>query len=497
MEVEQVDDHPDDDKQLLIGFDGREAIKNNWNSFSSVQECLDFVKRFRLQHQLHHPSIDPVINMFVAAGVSRNELAREILNNYVNIMKQKISLLDQTQLKELLDCSFRYMTVPEMASVPIAVLENLTHVDQSVWDDIVRNGIECAPYTELPISLKHRIWLYDKGTYLYELETLLGNVEPASAPSMASIISPPSADRKKVRNDVLKDLLKLATVAGQLQLEQVAEAVLAQVRNSSTQAQRVAVANLFHEFVVTINDRSARDASEGSEVAWSQVVKCGRILGNVGGHERQLSPSEADFLLLGASERCSGREYVHLLMCSTYSRDFMAEQLTIGLWHSRGYIGEGERPEFMESAEKHLRSDSISMKLATLLLHTLRAKQLVVEGAAVPMEEVESAFSGTFPLLLHEMHVDFTQREEQRHKSNPNQPNDKLRTSMTAGSIDRCVVTTYCVQCLRFRDPFAMSRYRMVLDQVASISDPVEEAREMAIANHCIAMIYQDDHFSN
>lgn len=478
MDVEQAGQDEGLIDGLLISYAGKDAIKEAWERYvvtgGTVEHAKEFIRSFREKHRLQHESIDEVVNLLEAAGVPRSQLARDIMNNLVHLFKQKIRNLSQTQLQLLLDSCYSYLTVQELSHIAIATLEHLKYVEPSVWSQIVNNGLEESPYTDLPLALKHRIWVQETSAFDYEIEVILSRVLEVPMPTYSELESNPLPEKRKEKNSVLMDFLSLTHGLTDELLATAAERLYHKACAEQNPARRIALANIFHDFMIQTSSRS-------TATPLAVVRKLARIL-SASTSSPRISTSDLQ-LIYESVTRIESRSYVAFLLSSSISRDFIADQLVVHLFDCRGPIGDGDDEKLILEAKRHLRNQSSVIQLTCLMMYNVKGTSVLSDGDIVLPEEVDAPFQQFYPIVIGEMHTDASVKQNGFYASNSLLPSTKLMQMVTQGKLERRVISTYCLFLASHQDHVGLFRFRLLLDAIIATCDPKDEAREHVIAN--------------
>lgn len=460
----------------IISFAGKDAIKDAWEKAMeadpSEKNAVKFVHRFRARHRLHHSHIDEVVNFLEAAGIGRNQLSKEIMSNMVNIIKQKIPALTQPQLATLLDSSYTYLTVPELAPIAITALEHLKVVKPTVWAQIVANGLEESPYTDLPLAIKHRIWVQESEAFDHEIDVILSSVGDSIPPTIAELEKNVTIEARKAKGGVLANLLRLVQGLSDDLIGQTAEKLYNKTCSEQSPSRRTALANLFHDFAIHAPSRSH------SSILF-EVKKCARFLSIAS--SSILSPEDVR-MIYNAVLNSPVRPYVALLLCSSISRDVLADQLVGRLSSLRSPSVVNQLGESTPEATQQLKSDTRLGHLTCLMLYNIKAANVLTSGEIILPEDVEGPFEEFFPTMLAEMERDAAWKKDDYFLFNCKMPTPKLLQMATQGKFERRVIATYCLSLLAHGDFINLSRFRLVIDSIIATCDPKEESREFILA---------------
>lgn len=476
-----------DPEGRLIGYVGKDALKKAFAELPPGKEGVqDFVKKFRDVHSFHGETIAPVVPLLKLGGISTNRICAEVKNALVEIMKRQIATLEQEPLDALLDKCYSFLTVPELAPIGIAVLERLRYVDHEIWRQIVQNGLDESPYIDLPISIKRRIWLVETSAFDYEIEQVLDRVVELPVPTGIEVfLTRPDRQRMRTENVLLKDLMRFANAVAEDDLvPHIIERMVQKAASAQTSPERIAIANLYHDFLTAVNKRS--------NPTLASLKKMARFL-DTADVDTDIDP---DMLATIRENICieASCSTVGLLIASSYSRDFLAQQLVLKLLNRRGSLGEGKDQAILESAAEHLRADPWIPNLTFLTLCNMKSAPLVAENKTPTEGEADMPFQIFYPLLIHEMDSDNQRFNDQYFTMNATLPDPKFLQIVQQGKLERRVVASYCLQLFGHGNMVGLSRFRLVLDVAFHQIDQVEEVREATIAYNLLQRVIDEMH---
>lgn len=471
----------------LIGYAGKDNLKDAFDELShSKSELLEFIAKFRDQRGLNHERIRPVLPLLKLGGMSTKDISVEVRRALIEIMKRQIQSLEQEQLDALLDKCYSFLTVKQLAPIGIAVLEKLSFVDIGIWSQIVQNGLDEPPYTDLPISIKKRIWAAEPKAFEYEVEQVINRIQELPLPqSIEQFLI--RLDRKKIRAEdlLLKDIIRLASNVDTDLLLSIVEQLVNAAKNEENPSKRVAISNFFFDFVLQFPAGNHNFAS---------IRKMARYMDNFD-FQATMDPAPQLETIYMAIKKSASMGMLTLLITSTYARDFLAHLLVVQLLNSRGPILDPKDESLIKVAGDHLRNDPWLAKLTFLCLCNIRSKEMLRDGKIPTDEEVDLPFQIFYPLLINEMELDVTTNQDQFYTANSVLPNEKFLDMVTAGNgVERRVVTTYCLQLYVHRNPVGLSRFRLVLDSAFKALDKTEEVREAALSYGLVMKVIADTH---
>lgn len=478
-------DLEDKDKALdpttrLISFSGKDALKAALDArIDNREELLQFIQEFRELRTVKVESAKPVMDLLEMGGFTGNRRSRAILYAMRDAMKRQIVNLDQEQLETLLNRCYTYLTIRELASIPIATLERMTYVDPGIWNQIVDHGLNDSPYVDLPISLKRRIWVSESSAFDHEIYNIIKRVPERGGENMSFLVDKKKRKLSQQENPVLHDLLR---VTQGLSEELIAQAVdkMVEAAGEASSPKRIAIANLFHDFMVRM------------------VPRAGSHMESL--HEMAVFLDSADPLdaepkrfsrLRNAFSVGSSCGRIALLVASTYSRDFLADQLILYLLNRRGEVPSFTDEVSLAAAGNHVRDDPGIPNLTFLCMANMKADVLITRSGSLNNSEVDQPFEVFYPMMINEMFMDVTQSTDDYFTQNATLPNDGLEEMVRRGRLERRVLTSYCLQLFSQEILVGLARFRLLLDTALSSCDSTEETREMALATALIERIIQ------
>lgn len=470
-----------DPGKKLIGFAGKDLLKEGLDEAQPNRELVKkFINNFRDVHSFHGPTISPIIPLLTLGGVSRNRAAAEVLTAMVETMKRQIAGLEQEPLEALLDKCYTFLTVPKLAPVGIAVLERLNFVDPEIWNQIVANGLEESPYIDLPISIKRRIWSAENKAFDHEVDKLISRVGELSPPTgLDEFILRGNRHKMRMENLLLKDLLNIAAGLEDPLIAVIVDKMVDAFGKEQTNPKRLAIANLFHDFMVQFSSRTSSNLGTLRRMA--------RFLDS-GDSDADLDEQLLHDIRLALGNRTSCGP-VALLVASTYSRDLLADQLVIKLLNRRGNVSDLTDPQMLENAANHLREDGWIHDLTYACLCNMKAHNIIQHDEPLEESEVDVPFAMFYPYLINEMELDYTKQVDDYFTSNADLPNPKFLEMVRVGRLERRVVTTYCLLLQAHTNIIGLCRFRLVLDNSLRACDNLEEMRETALAYHLIMKV--------
>lgn len=461
-------------QKKLIGFGSKEILKGGFEQAHSNGDVCDYVLEFQSIHGLNGKNIDPVIPLLKMGGMSSRRISTETMAALIEIMKRQIATLEQEQLDAILDKCYSYLTVLELAPIGIAVLERLRFVDPDIWAQIVSNGLDEPPYTDLPLSIKRRIWASQPEAFDHEIAQIVEkSTEVPLQTTLEEFVN--TTERQRFKKKVVKELLRLVYGAEDDLVPTIVVRIVEIAAKEKVTAKRTGIANLLHDFMIMLTSRHCNFNENLTDMRKMAIFLDGTAETTIDqdDHLKRIR------LAIGGGPSLGP---VSLLVASTYSRDFLADQLVGVLQSRRGPVGTGDDPTIIADATEHLRADPWIEDLTFLCLCNIRAAIVVGQGQTPSEADTFAPFELFYPLLIGEMDSDTVKMEDAFFQTNAVLPNDKLIGMVQRGVLERRVITSYCLSLCVHGNIVGLSRFRMVLDNVYRSADSVEETREYALS---------------
>ncbi|KAI0566504.1 hypothetical protein FGB62_7g656 [Gracilaria domingensis] len=463
-----------------IGYAGKDAVKECFeNRDYEIEKVIEFIMEFKNLRGLQVGNTP--LTLLKKGGFVPSRTLNEVLKIIIDRMKRDIATLSHEKLDCLLEKSFTYLTVPHLAEIPIATLERINVVDPHIWKQIVDNGLNDSPYTDLPLSIKKRIWSFEPKALDHEIDVLIDSLPEAANPEN---VEDSNLDRHRMRstNAKLNELLRMLEGMGENEVMQVMEKMVERAAVEQVPSKLDTIANFYHDLVL----RLPSAAVSGPNLM--TVRKMAKFLDTKAGHDITLDTHLLKEIREAMSaERPNGA--VALLVGSTYSRDFLAEQLVYGLISRRGPIHDFADENILKSAASHLRADPHVEDLTFLNFCNMKTGTLLSGSGSVTEAEFEEPFQLFFQLMMDEIHVEITHYQDNFYSANIGLPNARLVEAVQKGRLPRRVLTSYCLQQFIHANYIALSRYRLLLEDVLRAADNTTEPREVWLAYQLILKI--------
>ena len=140
----------------LVGGLGCDYVSRVLSTFAP-QEA---VREIQEKTQVHDARYNPVFGLLQQMGLERAEVSKILLSSIIQALLRNIQTLTQEEnMLDLLEASFIYIRIPELRSIPIAVLERLKSVPNNFLKQL---SADRAVFNDLPQSVQRQVWELDK-----------------------------------------------------------------------------------------------------------------------------------------------------------------------------------------------------------------------------------------------------------------------------------------------------------------------------------------------
>lgn len=468
----------------LIGYGGRIAMKESAGGKAVLEgraDIFDYVKEFKSKHTLNGDGRLPILKLMQLGGMSQEGITHEIMAKLVENLRELIPKLSQANLAILNEHCLSYLTVPELSSIPILVLERLRVVQISTWQDIVDNGLDHSPYINLPTSLKRKIWHVIPHAFDHEIDALIGCVKPFVEPVTEPIENCKARSVVRFENTTLTRLRHLIGTDEDL-LVTVIDKLVDISAAESTPGLRLAYANLLADLMCTFS----RIAMPNVELLRQMALSL-----DVGGD----SPAGA---ALNASQVAAIRNSladpascgpVALLVGSAYTRDLVMGQIVELLIGARENLPKKLTPADLTARAAKLRAVPMLRDIAYIAASCIRARDVLRRNVPLEEAEVDQCFERFFPFLCREAFIDDLQVRDSFYSCNARAPHNEMMIAAVKGPFERKVLVQYAFVLFSHGNVVPLSKLRIILDTIVQRADPAEEAKEVFLANDLIMQI--------
>jgi hypothetical protein len=207
-----------------VGFDYVSRVL----STTAPQEA---VRQIQQKTGVFDERYSPVFGLLQHMGKQKSEVNKNLLSSIIQVLLRNIKHLSQEEnLLDLLEASFIYIRIPELRSVPIAVLERLKSIPNNFLKQL---SADRSVFDTLPQSVQRQVWELDKSLlqqhvsplihhYLMERATVLSclnmNEENPNKKFLHQAMSVPSVHRQTYRNNSasLKKITSMIAQSGKI-----------------------------------------------------------------------------------------------------------------------------------------------------------------------------------------------------------------------------------------------------------------------------------------
>lgn len=463
--------------ERLIGFGGKMMLKESGKPvIQGRADIFEYIAQFKAKHSLNSKPIQSILSLLKMGGMTRERICRETLNYLVDQLKTKILHMNQQQLTLLLSKSYGSLTVPEMRPVATLVLEKLDDVDVATWQEIVNNGLEASPYTDLPSGLKRRIWIAVPAAFQFELNKLIKEIRDYVEPeTIHDIVALEDRPKMRATNKTLQKFMRLLGTSDNLHVMMI-DRMVEVASIAETTSRRKAFANMFHDMLCLASRRQMPNLEKLRRMA---------IFLDAGGSQQDMELAQVREIREGLSESASCGP-VALLVSSTYTGDFVISQLVRSLIGQKKLLPKSPgAAEFQKRAQELLR-DPFLKDLTYICLSNMRAKELLAENIPLPDTDASGFYAHFFPLLCNEIAVDDWLMLDNFFRANALEPHSSLLQAAGKDAFERRVLIHYALVLLNRNNIVSVAKLRLVLDFALQRCDGEEEAKEAAIARGLI-----------
>lgn len=465
----------------LIGYGGRSVMKESAEPLINDRaDLFDFIKEFKAKHSLNGDGRLPIVQLMQLGGMKRSAIAAEVMAKLMENLKKTIATLSQPQLTQLHEECFSFLTVPELSTIPMLVLDRLHRVDVSTWDSIVENGLDNSPYVDLPTSLKRRIWHAIPSSFEHEINVLISSIKPYVEPIMnPTEVKPRSVER--MENATLQKLKGLLGDDNDLLLVMFIDKLVDISAAEAAPGLRVAYANLLADLMCVLGRIGMPNVEKLRLMARALDMEVSEAPAALnGGQVAEIRSGLADPASCGP---------VALLVSSSYTRDLVMTQLVDILISARENLPKKLVPADLVARAAKLRGVPLLRDIVYIAVSCLRNRDILTENMPLTEAETGECFEKFFPFLCREAFIDDLQVRDLFFNGNARAPHEELLEAASNGPFERRVLVQYAVVLMTHGNVVPLAKMRLVLDVVIQRADVAEEAKEVYIANELIVAI--------
>lgn len=302
---------------------GQKQLKK---AFRDTSDPLRAVEEFQRENEIMLPSLKPMLPLLDLHGVKRLEFHQSVLDELRERLRQQTEKLgksnekhDKRKLQELLVRSFRFIKVPVLQPVVMAVLKNVNNLDGKILKMLISDK---QIYNACDISVKRQIWLDDSSLfgdevspllqqYIQEKEKLLTDPLDVDAPFYTT------TPKHRRQNKIIQQLVE--KVGDQVMLY---ETIVQFLRTLFLKTKNVHYCSLRVEFLMALHDEDVHDITnmdQAHKFTWC-LDACIR--------EQAVDPKRARELQNVLENIKSGQEHVladiSMVLCDPHAIHFLA-----------------------------------------------------------------------------------------------------------------------------------------------------------------------------
>ena len=166
MSAEKSKD-PNEGAIALVGGVGCDYVSRVLSTFAPQEAVMDIQDKTKVRDARYNP----VSGLLQQMGKTRTEVNKSLLSSFTHVLLKRIhSIKEEEALLELLEVSFIYIRIPEMKTIPIAVLERLKAVPNTFLKQL---SADRAVFIDLPESVQRQVWELDKSLLQQHVSPLI------------------------------------------------------------------------------------------------------------------------------------------------------------------------------------------------------------------------------------------------------------------------------------------------------------------------------------
>ncbi|CAM9315627.1 unnamed protein product, partial [Hapterophycus canaliculatus] len=153
----------------LVALAGMRALTSHVQDLSKGRRWTERVKGWEEKAGLTEPSVKLALGFLDILGVSRASVYKQLLENSLRVLLDKIPHLEEERMLMLLNDSFRYATQAELKSVPLKIISSMLEVPDRVLFKIIELQTHDPKQFEelgLPLNIKHLAWEKDAKLFM-------------------------------------------------------------------------------------------------------------------------------------------------------------------------------------------------------------------------------------------------------------------------------------------------------------------------------------------
>eukprot|EP00903_Cladosiphon_okamuranus_P008965 g8577.t1 len=153
----------------LVALAGMKALTSHVQDISKGRTWKERVKGWEEKAGLTEPSVKLALGFLDILGVSRASVYKQLLENSLRVLLDKIPHLEEKTMLRILNDSFRYATQAELKSVPLKIISSMSVVPPNVLlkiNELQTHEPKQFEELGLPLAIKRLAWETDSKTFV-------------------------------------------------------------------------------------------------------------------------------------------------------------------------------------------------------------------------------------------------------------------------------------------------------------------------------------------
>jgi hypothetical protein len=155
------------ESQFLVGKFGKKTVKE----LLLKNDPKLIIPKLQQMHGLHTASSNASLRLLAQCGITSRTTHARVFENLFSKLLGRIPTLSQPKLHLLLEETFPYLTQPELAGLPIAVLQAVESIPPKFLKKLAASSV----LSQLPLSLKQQAWELNQAPFLEHIHPLLSD----------------------------------------------------------------------------------------------------------------------------------------------------------------------------------------------------------------------------------------------------------------------------------------------------------------------------------
>jgi len=148
-------------EDIAVGVQGGNLLREK---LATAKDPRSAIKSFVAENSLKTPSCTPAHELLDLMGFSRADQHRLILNKIKERMLARIPTLPPDKQLALLNKCFRYISIPELRDIPLAIFCELPRIPSSYLLTLAQSQ---ELFAHLPIRVKRQVWSLEANNNLF------------------------------------------------------------------------------------------------------------------------------------------------------------------------------------------------------------------------------------------------------------------------------------------------------------------------------------------